>query len=81
METDSEPVAVSPFPLKSGPTAMDRLSAGSAEPSGQLSLVLAWIGSIAVVLAFLAGLYVERSAVVAFWPTSHRLYNVFGISP
>jgi hypothetical protein len=60
---------------------MDRLSAASAKPKGRLGLRLAWVGSVVVLIAMVAGLYVERSAVPTLWTPSLRLYAAFGLAP
>jgi hypothetical protein len=69
------------FVAPTGPTAMDRLSATSAPTGGKLALRLAWAASVLVLLCAIAGLFVAHAAVVAAWPSSMRLYSVFGVAP
>jgi predicted Zn finger-like uncharacterized protein len=63
------------------PTALDRLSAASTPPARSWALRLAWVASIAALIALGAVLYGERAAVVALWPPSLRLYAVLGVAP
>ena len=76
-----EPPPLAIFPVPAGPTAMDRLSAASARPTGWLGLRLAWIGSILLLIALVAGLYAERTLVTTMWPPSLRLFAAFGLAP
>jgi predicted Zn finger-like uncharacterized protein len=64
-----------------GPMAIDRLMATPQRKSrAGLALGLAWLVSIALVAALLGGAYVERSAVMAAWPPSVRLYAAMGLA-
>ena len=75
-----EPLPVPVLPLPSGPTAMERLSVPIAEPKGWVGLRLAWIGTILLLIGSVAGLYVERTSVMAAWSPSQRLFAVFGLA-
>jgi predicted Zn finger-like uncharacterized protein len=76
-EPDPAPAAALPA---AGPTvtAMDRLAARPARRPVPPGLRLAWAGSIAVLIAGVAGMYVWRQEMMRVWPPSIRLYAVFG---
>jgi predicted Zn finger-like uncharacterized protein len=61
--------------------AIDRLMAAPQQPShGRLALAVAWLASIAVVLALLAAAYVWRPEIMAAWPPSVHLYAALGLA-
>ena len=45
-----------------------------------LALLLAWVGSVVVILALLAAAIVWRETVMQHWPPSIRLYSLLGLT-
>jgi predicted Zn finger-like uncharacterized protein len=46
----------------------------------QLISVLAWVASVAVLIAAVATIYVRRHEIQAIWPASERLYKLLGLT-
>jgi predicted Zn finger-like uncharacterized protein len=62
-------------------SAIDRLmEAPAPPPRASVALRLAWIGSIALVLATIGAGYVWREQVMAAWQPSVRLYSALGLA-
>lgn len=70
-ERDPEPASL--LPVTDVPPA-------TAAPVRDRRLVLAWVASIAIVIAALASGYIWRADVMDLWPASARLYARLGLS-
>ena len=53
--------------------------AAPAPPSRLPALLVAWVASVALLAAALAGAYAGRSGVMHAWPPSARLYAMLGL--
>jgi predicted Zn finger-like uncharacterized protein len=70
-----------PPPLPpTGPTAMDRLASQPRAPANGAGLRVAWLSSIAAVLALILALILAREPIMHAWPPSERLYNALGLT-
>lgn len=82
---EAEPPPPLPPPEPEPPPAPDpewpeRLAPPVSEPpSRTLPLLLAWLGSAAVIVAALAGAFVFRDRIMQGWPPSQRVYGVLGL--
>jgi len=57
---------------------MDRLAMPSAHPASRLPVRLAWLASLALLLALAWCAFAWRAEVIAAWPPSARVYALFG---
>jgi len=73
-ESDPEPPSL--FPVADAPPP----ATATVSPVRDRLLVLAWVASIATVIAVLAAGYVWRADVMDLWPASARLYAMLGLS-
>jgi predicted Zn finger-like uncharacterized protein len=64
----------------SGPTAMDRLASQPRSPADGAWLRVAWLSSIAVVLALILAFILAREPIMHAWPASERLYSILGLT-
>ncbi len=74
------PLPAPPEPEPAVPNVPARLVPPLPErPERHLPLLLAWVGSLVVVVAALVMAFVLREAVMQAWPPSQRVYGVLGL--
>ncbi len=67
--------------MSGGALAIDRLMAApQPKPPASLALRIAWVLSVVLVIAVIAGAFAWRSDVMAAWPPSTRLYSALGLA-
>jgi hypothetical protein len=67
---DPEPEKAAPLPEV---TAMDRLAASPASPSGRTNLTRAWVLTFVVLAGAVAIAFTWRDTVIRAWPPSGRI--------
>jgi predicted Zn finger-like uncharacterized protein len=69
--------AASPKPEPQWPFVSGTVLPPPPEPRSK-GLLMAWVASIALLLAVVAGAYAKRDNVMQAWPPSQRVYGLFG---